>query len=149
AHVVQLSAIAAHPGSSGFFSRVHGRAEQALIDSGVAYTILEPSFFQQNLLWSAAAIRAQGGFTNAAGDGAAGHVAAQDVAAVAAVALTAPIERHAGEIYVVTGPERLRYAEIAERIAAVLGRPVAHRALSPEAQCQAMVQQGGLPPWQA
>jgi uncharacterized protein YbjT (DUF2867 family) len=148
-HVVQLSAIGAHAGSSGFFSRVHGRAEQALIGSGLAYTILQPSFFQQNLLWSAGTVRAQGAIFNAAGDGEAGHVAAHDVAAVATEALTAPIERHAGEIYIVTGPERLTYAGIARWLSAAIGRAVEHRSLPPEAQCSAMIRQGGMPPWQA
>src|SRR5262245_42046184 len=49
AHLVKFSAIGAHPGSKTFFGRVHGRAEIALIDSGLAFTILQPSFLMQNL----------------------------------------------------------------------------------------------------
>jgi uncharacterized protein YbjT (DUF2867 family) len=148
AHVVQFSAIGAHPGSKGFFPRVHGCAEVSLVNSGLAYTIVQPSFFMQNLLWSASTIKADGAIYNTAGSGAAGHVHARDIAAVAAVALTEPIERHAGEIYLVTGPERLTYVDIAQKLSGVLGRAVKHVSLAASDCRQAMVK-GGMPGWQA
>jgi uncharacterized protein YbjT (DUF2867 family) len=149
AHLVKFSAIGAHPGSKTFFGRVHGRAECALVESGLPYTILQPSFFMQNSLWSAETIKRDGAIYNATGTGAAGHVDAQDTASVAAAALTEPVQRHAGEIYLVTGPERLTFDDIAERFSRVLGRSVRHVAVPDEAYKDTMMRQGGMPEWQA
>jgi len=149
AHVVKFSAIGAHPGSKTFFGRVHGRAEVALVDSGLPYTILQPTFFMQNSLGSADTIQRDGAICNATGTGAAGHVHARDIASVAAAALTEPIDRHGGEIYLVTGPERLTFADIAERFSRILGRSVRHVSVPDEAYKDAMMRQGGMPEWQA
>src|SRR4029453_12560529 len=148
AHVVKFSAIGAHPGSKTFFGRVHGRAEAALVASGIPYTILQPSFFMQNSLWSADTIKRDGAIYNATGTGAAGHVDAQDTASVAAAALTEPIEHHAGEIYLVTGPERLTFADIAERFTRVLGRSVRHVPVPAAAYKDTMIRHAGMPEWQ-
>ena len=149
AHVVLFSAIGAHPGSKTFFGRGHGRAECALVESRIPYTILQPSFFMQNSLWSADTIKREGAIYNASGNGAAGHVDAQDTASVAAAALTEPVERHAGEIYLVTGPERLTSADIAERFSHVLGRSVRHVSVPDQAYKDTMMRPGGMPEWQA
>ena len=103
----------------------------------------------QNTLWSADSIEREGAIYNATGAGASAHVDARDIAAVAAAALTEPIERHVGEIYQITGPERLTWAEIAERFSRVLGRPVRHVNVPDDAYRDSMVRQGGMPPWQA
>jgi len=147
-HLVQFSAIGAHPGSKAFFGRVHGRAEVALVQSGLAYTILQPSFFMQNLFWSAETIKRDRAIYNAAGAGAAAHVDAADIAAVAATALTEPIDQHAGEIYIVTGPERLTYEEIAAKLSKVLGRTIRHQSL-PDAVYKENMLKLGMPDWQA
>lgn len=147
-HIVQFSAIGAHPGSRSFFSRVHGRAEVALVDSGMDYTILQPSFFMQNLLASAPTIRTDGVLYSATGPGAAGHVDVRDIAAVAATALTESVEKHAGEIYLLTGPESLTHADLAERLSQVAGRTVRYVQLADDAYLAAM-RQAGLPRWLA
>jgi uncharacterized protein YbjT (DUF2867 family) len=149
AHVVMLSAMGAAPASNAFFLRAHGRSEAALADSGLAYTILQPPFFMQNAVWSAESIKRDGAIYNATGTGACAHVDSRDIAAVAAAALTEPIDRHAGEIYLITGPERLTWADIAERFSRVLGRPVRHVNVQDEAYKDTMVRRGGMPPWQA
>jgi len=51
-HLVQFSAIGAHPGSKAFFGRVHGHAEVALVQSDLAYTILQPSSQPQPTSWN-------------------------------------------------------------------------------------------------
>ena len=147
-HIVQFSAIGAHPGSKAFFARVHGRAEVAVVELGLAYTILQPSFFMQNLFWSADAIKRDGVISNAAGGGEAAHVDAADIAAVAAAALTEPIDQHTGEIYLITGPERLSYEAIASKFSDVLGRPIRHRSLSDAVYKESMIK-AGMPDWQA
>jgi len=148
-HVVLFSAIGAHPGSRSFFARAHGRAEGALVRSGLAFSILQPSFFMQNLFWAAPTIIDQAAIYNADGNGAASHVDASDIAAVAAAVLSEPIQDHAGEIYVITGPERLTYTDIAAKASTVFGRTVKYVPLSGDAYKQTMIQQSGMPEWLA
>jgi uncharacterized protein YbjT (DUF2867 family) len=103
----------------------------------------------QNSLWSADSIKRDGAIYNATGSGSAGHVDAQDTGSVAAAALTEPIDRHAGEIYLVTGPERLTFADIAERFSRVLGRSVRHVDVPVAAYKDTMIREAGMPEWQA
>jgi uncharacterized protein YbjT (DUF2867 family) len=42
------------------FGRQHGRSERLIMDSGLAFTFIQPNFFMQNLLWSADAIKGRG-----------------------------------------------------------------------------------------
>src|SRR5215471_18571592 len=59
-HLVKFSVIGAHPAASFTFARQHGAAERVIMDSGLAFTFVQPNFFMQNLLWSAGTIKAQG-----------------------------------------------------------------------------------------
>ncbi|MCA1186491.1 MULTISPECIES: ergot alkaloid biosynthesis protein [unclassified Saccharopolyspora] len=89
--------------------------------------VLRPSGFMQNLLGDhplAVGLRERGELVSAAGDGKLGWIDAADIAAVAARALTDPAV--SGE-HLLTGPEALSYAEVAEVLAEVTGRPVRHR----------------------
>lgn len=149
AHTVLFSAIGAHPAHPAFFSRTHGAAEAELARSGCAYTILQPAFFMQNLLGLAPVIRATGSIFNSAGAGEAGHIDAGDIARSAAAVLTAPVERHAGQIYILTGPERLSYSAIAGMIAKVAGISVRHLSLNDEEYVRMLTGQAGLPEWLA
>jgi uncharacterized protein YbjT (DUF2867 family) len=49
-HVVKFSILGAAPDSPSRFIRRHGEAEQMLRDSGIAFTVLRPHYFMQNLL---------------------------------------------------------------------------------------------------
>jgi NAD(P)H dehydrogenase (quinone) len=60
-----------------------------------------------------------------AGHGRVGFVAARDVAAVAAQVLTSP-GGHEGATYVLTGPEALRFKDVAARISTVFAREVGY-----------------------
>ncbi|GEM32296.1 NmrA family transcriptional regulator [Nocardia neocaledoniensis NBRC 108232] len=98
--------------------------EQIVRDSGLTWTIVRCSFFAQNF--------SEGAFVD---DVLAGAVAlpngdvpepfvhADDIAEVAAAALTDP--RHGGEVYELTGPRALTFAEAVGEIAAATGREIA------------------------
>jgi uncharacterized protein YbjT (DUF2867 family) len=73
-------------------------------------------------------------------------VAASDVAAVAARVLTSP--GHEGATYVVTGPEALRFQDVATRISAVFAREVGYTDQSVHRARELMLA-SGLSPWQA
>lgn len=143
--IVKLSAVGAYPGVGYRFGDWHGQVERYLEQSGLGWTHLRPSFFLQNLIGSAASIKA-GGLYMPAGDGRAPYVDVRDIAAVAAHALSE--DGHEGRVYDVTGPAAVSYADIAAAFAKVLGRPVVYVDVPPEAAKQAMVD-AGLAAWMA
>jgi uncharacterized protein YbjT (DUF2867 family) len=62
--------------------------------------------------------------------------------------LTEPIERHAGNIHLVTGPAALTFGQIAETLSRVLGRSIGYVDLTDE-QMKAGLLASGPPEWQA
>ncbi len=136
-HVVKLSAQGVSADSSNPLFRAHAQAERALEESGLAYTILRPTFFQQNWVafYSHAIKAGQPVYVNA-GDGRLAWIDTRDIAAVAAAALTEP--GHEGLVYDLTGPEALGYAEVAARLGKLLGHEVAYVPVSDSAAFQAM-----------
>jgi uncharacterized protein YbjT (DUF2867 family) len=107
------------------------RAEAALQTSGVPWTVVRASWFNQNfsegyLLDSVLA----GEIALPAGAVPEPFIDADDIAEVVVAALTD--ERHANRLYEVTGPRALTFAEAVNEIAAGLGRPVRYTQISPE-----------------
>jgi uncharacterized protein YbjT (DUF2867 family) len=121
--------------------RYQTEIEDGLIASGVGYTLLRNNAYMQNFLMLAPAIAKTSGFGSSTGDGRVGMVDTRDVAAVAAEIAASPAA-HAGKTYWPTGPESLSYADIAEVLSKVLGRPITFRPLTFEEQRQAMVKVG-------
>jgi uncharacterized protein YbjT (DUF2867 family) len=107
-------------------------AEQAVRESGVGWTILRPNWFAQNFSegpW-AQGIR-DGVLSLPAGDGRAPFVDAEDIADVAAAALTT--DRHHGEVYELTGPRAVSFGEAVDLIARATGRKIGYEDVDPEA----------------
>lgn len=107
------------------------RAEAALQQSGVPWTIVRASWFDQNfsegyLLDGVLA----GEIALPAGAVPEPFIDADDIAEVVVAALTD--RRHAGKLYEVTGPRALTFAQAVAEIAAAAGRPVAYRQIAPE-----------------
>src|SRR5262245_41296471 len=147
-HLVKFSAIGAHPAASFTWGRQHGTAERLIMDSGLPFTFVQPSFFMQNLLWSADPIKTRGEFYSSIGSTPASHVDARDIAAVITATLSEPLDRHAGRIHLVTGPAALTFDQIAEVCSRVVGRPVRYVNLTDE-QLKAGLVASGQPEWQA
>ena len=80
------------------------------------------------------------------GHGRVGFVAASDVAAVAARVLTSP--GHEGATYVPTGPEALRFKDVAARVSAVFAREVDYTSQRAGRAREVMLA-SGLSQWQA
>ncbi|MFJ9847343.1 hypothetical protein ACIRYZ_44375 [Kitasatospora sp. NPDC101155] len=74
------------------------------------------------------------------GDGRTAFVDAEDIAEVAAAALTE--DRHSGRIYQLTGPRAIGFGEAADLIAAATGRTVRHLDVEPGAFVDRMVHEG-------
>jgi NAD(P)H dehydrogenase (quinone) len=127
------------------FMRNHRLIAAHLDATGLPVTYLAPNSFMENLLSSADTIRDQGTIFAPAGDGRIGFVAAGDVAAVAARALTGIGEQDG--IHVITGPEALSYTDVADRISAVFARQVGYEDVPPGRARETMLADG-LPAWQ-
>ena len=125
---VLLSSSAIAPGGPAV-----GVVHQALPELFEQWAVLRPSWFMQNFIGThahAASIRQDGTIATATGHGRVGFVDAEDIAAVAAHALT---DEHAPNTdLILTGPEALSYDDIATIITEATGQPVAHHHLTYE-----------------
>ncbi|MER6911253.1 NAD(P)H-binding protein [Streptomyces sp. NPDC000594] len=97
--------------------------EDAVRASGLDWTVLMPVEFMANALEWAEPVRTGDEIREPFVDRLSAMVHEADIGAVAAVALTE--DGHAGETYVLTGPEALTIADKAERLAAARGRAIA------------------------
>ncbi|SHG81325.1 NmrA family NAD(P)-binding protein [Streptoalloteichus hindustanus] len=101
---------------------VHETITARLREVGVPeLTVLRPDRFLQNFLYSASSI-VEGVLPDPGGDNARGFLDTRDIADVAVAELLAD-QPLGGEIEL-SGPEELTMTAVAERFAAVLGRPV-------------------------
>ncbi|GAA2432572.1 NAD(P)H-binding protein [Actinomadura vinacea] len=124
----------------------HIEGERAVRDlDGTTWTIVRPGWFAQNFSegFFQDAVRA-GEIRIPAGDGAASFVDAEDIAAVAAAALTE--DGHAGRIYELSGPRALTMAEATAEISEATGRPVRYVPLTPEEFVAELVKEGWAEP---
>ncbi len=118
-------------------------AETAIQEAGPGWTVVRSSWFSQNfsedhLLRPVL----RGEIMLPAGNVAEPFVDAGDIADVAVAALTE--DRHRGEVYELTGPDLLTFADAAAQIAAACGRVVRYVAVTP-AEYAARAVSDGVP----
>jgi uncharacterized protein YbjT (DUF2867 family) len=141
--VVRSSALgAAEDGLT--FPRWHRVVETALEQSGMAYTILQPTAFMQNYLYYAGSIKQDGKFYAPYGSAKASFIDARDIGEAAAVALTE--SGHKGKTYRLTGSEAVSSAETATILSEVLGKTVNYVPVS-QADAKNAMASMGMPPW--
>jgi uncharacterized protein YbjT (DUF2867 family) len=119
-------------------------AEHAVRGSGVDWTILRPTWFSQNFSegpWLPGIL--DGTLVLPTGDGRTPFIDAEDIAEVAAAALTE--DRHSGQIYHLTGPQAISFGAVADLIGKASGRMIRHVDIAPEAYIERQVA-GGVPP---
>jgi uncharacterized protein YbjT (DUF2867 family) len=145
--IVNLSVSGASSTSPIDLFRMHWEAEQTLESSGIAWTHLQPTDLARfNIRSILPTVEGQGAFYSSIGQGRVALVDEEDVAEVAAAALTE--NGHEGKKYVLTGPKAMSYPEIADALANKLGKPVKYVDIDPAQAKQAMVA-AGLPDWVA
>jgi NAD(P)H dehydrogenase (quinone) len=127
----------------GAAAREHRATEEALRDSGLAWTFLRDSIYTESLLLGAGPALASGSLVTNAGDGLTAYVSRADCAAAAAAVLAS--DGHDGKEYDITGPEALGEREVAALYAELGGRPVEPVFLEDEAWVAAMVEHAGMP----
>ena len=107
------------------------RAEAAVRDSGADLTILRSTWFMQNFSEDYMLEHVLSGEIRLpAGDVPTPFLDADDIADVAVAALTE--DRHAGQLYELTGPRSLTFAEAAAEIAEATGREIRYVPVSLE-----------------
>jgi uncharacterized protein YbjT (DUF2867 family) len=143
-HVVKISGLGTALDSPVRSGRWHAQTEKHLEDSGLPFTHLRPPFFMQNILRFAPTIRASGEFVGALNQGKVAMIDVNDIAAVAATALTT--SGHAGKAYLLTGPEALSYQDVAEKLSRSLGRLVTYKNIPLEAMREQLLA-SGMPEW--
>lgn len=110
---------------SGRGEREAQHYEKIVQDSGLEWTIVRASWFNQNFSEGAFTDMVLGGtITLPAGSTPEAYVDVDDIAEVAAAALTQ--DGHAGEIYEVTGPRLLTMEDVANELTAATGRKIGY-----------------------
>jgi uncharacterized protein YbjT (DUF2867 family) len=130
--IVRLSVFKAALNGPTDVTRLHGRTDGEILRSGLTYTILRPPFFMQNLLFLAArTIATQGTLCFGAGNGKLGMIDRRDVVECAERCVLS--DGYDDEVLTLTGPESIGFGELADRLTAILRRPVRYVPVSPEA----------------
>lgn len=132
---------ARHPDQSGDDQLL--RAEAAVTTSALAWSVLRPSWFDQNFDEGMFADElASGTLRLPTGDGREPFIDAEDIAAVAARTLLD--DGHSGSLYELSGPEALTFAEATTILAAATGRELRFEAVDPADYADGL-RSGGLP----
>ena len=143
--IVKVS-VAGGPDSATQIGRWHWATEKQLEASGIAFTMLRPILYMQQMLTYGPSIAATGAFSAPLGAGEVAAVDARDVAAVAVCALTE--DGHDSQIYDLTGPEALSFDAMADAISAAIGRKVTYIHAPPDYVRKQMLA-SGVPRWLA
>jgi len=116
-------------------------AEQAVRDSGADLTIVRATWFMQNFSEDYMVEHVLSGeIALPAGDTPEPFVDADDIADVAAAALTD--DKHVGQLYELTGPRLLTFADAAREISDATGREVRYAPVSIEEHATVAAEQG-------
>jgi uncharacterized protein YbjT (DUF2867 family) len=144
-HIVRLSATGANAKGKISLSQWQGKAEKHIQESGLAWTILRPTFFMENILNNfGASIKGQGKYYVPHGSGKAAYIAARDIAEIALEALTA--QNHEGKIYELSGPQALSDYDVAAILSKVAGKKIEYVDV-PEDVARQSMHGMGLPEW--
>ena len=106
----------------------HHKIEKLIVESGLPFTFLRPSFFMQNLSTTHRdEIRFRNELFIPAGNGRTSFIDVRDIGAVAALALTNTTGDYLNRAFELTGSEALSYGDVARTLTDVLGRKITYR----------------------
>jgi len=106
--------------------------ERLVMDSGLSYTIVRASWFNQNFSEGAFLDMVRSGHLTLPGGGVSEpFVDVDDIAEVAATALIQ--DGHDGQVYEVTGPRLMHFSDVAEELSLATGRQIDFSAIPQEA----------------
>lgn len=134
------------PDDGSEFSRSMRNAEQGITEAGLILTSLRLRWFNQNFSEDFLLDPViSGELRLPAGLGKEAFVDADDIAEVAAAALTDAL--HDGRTYELTGPRLLSFADIVDEISRVAGHPVRYVPLTPDAYVAEQIAMGVPEEW--
>lgn len=126
-HVIYTSCLKPAPPNPAAVAPSHYATEQALMESGLIWTVLRNSLYAEYQLPEAEKALETGVLVHNRGSGAVAYVAREDCAAVAAAVLLQ--SGHERVVYDVTGGEAFAADDLAALYSQLGGRPVRTRAL--------------------
>jgi NAD(P)H dehydrogenase (quinone) len=138
--IVYTSMPKPEPGNAVLFAPDHYGTEQAIIASGMGYTILRNTWYQENLFLVLPDAFKSGTLYTSAGDGRISHIAHADCAKAAAAALASTSSEN--RVLTLTGPELFTTAEIAALASSIVGKPLSVVNLTDEQLIGGMVAHG-------
>ncbi len=145
--IVRISVFKAAVDGPTAVTRLHGRTESEIQDSGLTYVIVRPPFFMQNLFFMAApSVAREGKLYFGTGEGKLGIIDLRDI--VDCVEQSVVADTHDNQIFTLTGPESISFRDIADRLTTILGRPVQYIVMPPEAVEQS-IRALGMGDWYA
>jgi uncharacterized protein YbjT (DUF2867 family) len=145
-HVVKLSTVKADPKSTCYFFKEQAMAEEHLKASSVKWTILRSNSYMQNLFWFAEEVKSKSTLSLPMGNAKTAPVDRLDLTAVAAVILSGKVRNSV--TLTISGPERLSFNDIAERLSTAIGKKVKYRDVAPDDFLRSLFQ-SGRPGWYA
>jgi uncharacterized protein YbjT (DUF2867 family) len=145
--IIRVSVFKATTDGPTFVTKLHGQTDELIQNSGIAYTILRPGFFMQNLLFLAAqTIVAEDRVYFGSGGGKFALIDLRDIAdCIEHIIDSGSCDN---EILTLTGPESISFQDIADRLTAILERPIDYIRIAPE-KVQKMIEAKGLGNWYA
>jgi uncharacterized protein YbjT (DUF2867 family) len=135
AWVIKLSSPEAVRGTTSPLPLAHIAAEDAIMESGMNWTFVRPSFFMQNFRGSIPKAKATGVLAMPMGEN--GNAAVTDCADagafIAHILTDDNTKQHFGQCYDITGPDPvMTFAEIAARMGEAFGKEVKYVAADPQ-----------------
>lgn len=112
------------------FAPDHWGTEQALSASPLGWTVLRNAWYFENLAYALPGALASGEWATAAGDGRIAYIARDDLARAAATALAS--DSSANQVLTLTGEQAWSARDIATRVSALTGKPLAVIDITPE-----------------
>ena len=140
-HVVRLS------GWGSEKSRIVKNQQEihkALKSSGLSWTIVQPTFFMQNIMMAAQTITSDGNMYWPMKDGKVAMIDVRDVVDASLAVLTG--SGHEGKTYILTGPAAIAFHDVAGTLTKILGNNVNYVSVPGEAAKESMVGMG-VPEW--
>jgi uncharacterized protein YbjT (DUF2867 family) len=133
--IIKLSSPEAVRGTTSPIPLAHIAAEDAIMESGMNWTFIRPSFFMQNLRGLPAQARETGKVSMPMGDGTVALTDCADAGAFIAKVLTdADSSQHFGQCYDITGPDPvMNFHDIARVVGEVIGQEVVFDDCDPDA----------------
>ncbi|MEU5461021.1 MULTISPECIES: NAD(P)H-binding protein [Streptomyces] len=136
--VVLLSGIGVRVADEDFPLKI---AERELRAAGVEWTVLRPTWFSQNFsesYWLSDVLA--GALRLPVGKGEVSFIDAEDIADVAVAALTQ--QGHAGQVYDLTGPRAIGFAEVGDLIGRATGRTIRYVETHQQAYTERLLNEG-------